>query len=293
MKTEAVVFTSPEKFTMKEITLDKMGKDEILVRTLVTAISPGTERWILKGRHIGTKFPNVPGYHRIGIIENVGKNVKKFQEGDIVYGFASEGKWKEKIISMWGAHLGYSVDSPSQYRFISSELPSVFELETTVFTILISVAHRGINALEAKGGEKILIIGAGILGLSAAQFSFLKNAHPVIIEKNPERVKFAKKIIPDVIEVDGNIEKKLDKIAPEGFDIVYDTAGVPEVIDMCVKKTKRWGKLLLQAQYFDAAHRIIDLDQIKIKELTIKTTIGTDEIDRREISVLLKRECLK
>ena len=195
---------------------------------------------------------------------------------------------------MWGAHLGYSVDSPSQYRFISSELPSVFELETTVFTILISVAHRGINALEVKGGEKILIIGAGILGLSAAQFSLLKNAYPVIIEKNPERVKFAKKIIPDVIEVDGNIEKKLDKIAPDGFDIVYDTAGVPQAIDMCVKKTKRWGKLLLQAQYFDKEKCAIDLDQIKIREITVKTTIGFDsndwettfnEIKRRRINV--------
>jgi len=294
MKTEAVVFTSPEKFTMREITLDKMSDNEILVRTLVTAISPGTERWVLKGKHIGTKFPNVPGYHRIGIIEKVGKNVKKFQEGDIVYGHASEGKWKEKIISMWGAHLGYSVDSPAEYRFISLELPSIFELETTCFTILTSVAHRGINTLEVKCGEKILIIGAGFLGICAAQFSLLKNAHPVIIEKNPERVKFAKKFIPDVIEVNGNIERKLDKIAPEGFDIVYDTAGVPEAIDMCVKKTKRWGKLLLQAQYFNKEKCAIDLDQIKIREITVKTTIAFDsndweitfnEIKRRRINV--------
>ncbi|MCD6407879.1 zinc-binding dehydrogenase [bacterium] len=292
MKTKAVVFTSPCKFSLEEITLKKMRENEMLVRTLITAISPGTERWILKGKHIGTKFPNIPGYHRIGIVEECGKNVKKFQPGDIVYGFSAEGCWKEKIVSMWGAHLGYSVDTPSQYKFISSEMPSIFELETTCFTILTSVAHRGMRFLEVKGGEKILIIGAGFLGICAAQFALLKNAFPVIIEKNDERVEFGKKFIPYVIKSDRNIEKKLKEIAPEGFDIVYDTAGVPEVIDMCIQHTKRWGKLLLQAQYFDKQHCAIDLDQIKIREITVKTTIGFDEEDWETTFKEIKRRRL-
>jgi len=294
MKTEAVVFTSSEKFTMKEITLDKMGEDEILVRTLVTAISPGTERWVLKGKHIGTQFPCVPGYHRIGIVEKVGKNVKEFQEGDIVYGHSFEGKWKEKIISMWGAHLGYSVDSPEGYTFISSELPSIFELETTAFTILAAVAYRGIRFLEVKPGEKMLIIGAGFVGLCAAQLAALHHCTSVFVEKNEERVNFAKKLGLNVLWTDSkNFDKELKEIALEGFDLIYDTAGVPAMIDKTVQHAKQWGRLLLQAQYFDAAHRIIDLDQIKIKELTIKTTIGTDEIDRRETSELIKKRMLK
>lgn len=311
MKTEAVLFPEAEKFEFVTLTLDDPGENDIAVRTLVTAISPGTERWVLKGKHIGTQFPCVPGYHRIGIIEKKGKNVKKFQEGDIVYGSSPAGRWKENIISMWGAHIGYTVDTPDGYKFISSQIPSVFELETTCFTILTSVAHRGINALEIKGGEKILIIGAGFLGLSAAQFALLKNATPVIIEKNPERVKFGKKLSAgiNVLPVDDDIEKKLDGIAPDGFDIVYDTAGVPEAIDMCVKKTKRWGKLLLQAQYFDKEKCAIDLDQIKIREITVKTTIGYDsndweitfnEIRRRRINIadlithrFYYKDCLK
>ena len=69
MKTKAVVFPEAEKFEMVDLTLDEMGPGDIRVRTLVSAISPGTERWVLKGKHIGTQFPCVPGYHRIGIVE--------------------------------------------------------------------------------------------------------------------------------------------------------------------------------------------------------------------------------
>ncbi|MCX8083055.1 MAG: hypothetical protein N3D17_06670 [bacterium] len=40
---------------------------------------------MLKGKYIGTKFPCVPEYHRIGIVEKCGKDVKIFKPGDIVY----------------------------------------------------------------------------------------------------------------------------------------------------------------------------------------------------------------
>lgn len=292
MKTKGVVFVKANKFEMRELTLDKMGENDIAVRTLVTAISPGTERWILKGKHIGVEFPCVPGYHRIGVVVKTGKEVKNFQEGDIVYGFAN--RWKEEIHSMWGAHVGYSIGDQSEYEFIASTQPSAFELETTVFTILAAVAYRGIRFLELKAGEKMLIIGAGFVGICAAQLAKLQHVISVLVEKNKERVDFAKKLGLNVLWTDRkNFEAELKEIAPDGFDLIYDTAGVPAMIDKTVQQAKRWGRLLLQAQYFDKAHRIIDLDQIKIKELTLKTTIGTDEIDRKETFNLIKKKMLK
>jgi len=77
MKTKAGVFSEANKFEMRELTLEEMGPQDIGVRTLVSAISPGTERWVLKGKHIGTKFPCVPGYLRIGIVEKCGREVGK------------------------------------------------------------------------------------------------------------------------------------------------------------------------------------------------------------------------
>jgi 2-desacetyl-2-hydroxyethyl bacteriochlorophyllide A dehydrogenase len=306
-KTEAVVFTEANKFEMRELTLKDMGPHDISVRTLVTAVSPGTERWILKGKHAGTRFPCVPGYHRIGIVEKCGGRVKDLHPGDIVYG--GGGGWQEDLFSMWGAHCSYSVEDAAGCRFISSFLPDKAELETTVFTMASAVGYKGIRFLEIKGGEKILIIGAGFIGLCAAQLAVLKNAFPVFMETNSDRIAFAKELgFRAWNPGDKGFDRAMKEFAPEGTDAIYDTAGVAPAVDIAVKYAGRWSRLLLQAQYFDR-NNAIDIDGIKMKEMTIKTTCGVDsgdwdsaftEIRKRRLRIdslithrFLSAECLR
>ncbi|MCX7917729.1 MAG: zinc-binding dehydrogenase [bacterium] len=292
MKIKALIYTDVNKFEVGDLTLDEMKEDDIKVKTIISAISPGTERWILRGKHIGTKFPCVPGYHRIGIVEEVGKDVKSFKEGDIVYGY--DNRWKENIYRMWGAHVSYSNGNWKNYWFISSKMPDNFELETIVFTQLSAVATRGIKALEIKAKDKIVIIGAGFLGLCACQLSIYNNAIPVLIDKDPERVEFGKKFTQFSFSIDDkDIDKKLKEIAPDGFDYLYDTVGNPETTDKLVPLMKYRGKILLQAQYFDKEKCAIDLDQVKVREITIKTTIGIDTIDFYETLNLIRKRILK
>lgn len=281
MKTEAVVFTGVEKFETRELTIDEPGDGEIAVRTLVTAISPGTERWILKGSHIGTVYPCVPGYHRIGRVEKCGRGVKQFREGDIVYGGAN--RWREKEVhSMWGAHCGWSVAPWRSYagHFLAAAEPDRRELELAAFTIVAGVAHRGIRFLDIRDGETVFIIGAGFIGLCAAQFARLRGGVPVLVDTAPERVAFAAQLGLEARDAGAaDFEARMKDFAPGGFDVIYDTAGVPSATDRAVGLARRWGRLLLQAQYFDRARCAIDLDQVKIKELTVRTTVGIDDAD--------------
>ena len=290
MKTKAVVFPEVDKFEMREITLPKVEAGDILVRTLVTAISPGTERWFLRGKHLGTQFPLIPGYHRIGIIEKCGDDVTELEVGDIVYG--SGGRWEEDIQCQFGAHVGYSVADSAGYDFVASEMPSKFELETLAFTILIGVANRGIRSLDPQSKETMVIVGGGIIGICAAQLAMLEGANPVIIEKDPERLEFIKKIVPNVVSPDdANFEKELKSVAPAGFDYLYDSVGHAPTTDRLVQLMRNHGTMMMQAQYFDKEKCAIDLDQVKIKEITIKTTCGIDAQDRLDTvnNVLTRR----
>jgi len=278
MKTSGVVFPGAGRFELRELTLKEMGPGEISVRTLVTAVSPGTERWILKGRHQGTKFPCIPGYQSIGIVEKKGKHVKDFNEGDIVYG--GSGGWKENIFSMWGGHCGYSVGSPGGYRFVSSRVPDIAELEAAAFTMIAAVGYKGIRFLELGPGEKVLIIGAGFIGICAAQLAVLREAKPLFIDTDPERISFAKKLGFEAFNPEEEASwSKIGKIAAGGLDAIYDSAGVPAAVDMAVGHAKKRGRLLLQAQYFDRESRTMDIDRIKTREMTVKTTCGVDNVD--------------
>ena len=293
MRTKAVVFPEADRYQLTEVTLDEMRPDDISVRTLVSAISPGTERWILRGKHIGTRFPCVPGYHRIGIVDGRGADVVDFEVGDIVYGAGN--RWKEdSVLSMWGAHIGHSVSQCAGYWFLASSMPNQFELETLSFSILCGVANRGIRFLDVQATQKVLIIGAGIIGICAAQLVSLEGAQPVLLEKDAERREFVEGLAPSVLSPDADdLEERLQELAPTGFDVLYDTAGHAPTTDAMVKKMKRGGRVLLQAQYFDKGRCALDLDQIKVRELTLKTTCGIDDQDFFETVANLRARRLR
>ena len=292
MKTTAVVFPETDKFDITELSLAEPGPGDVVVRTLVTAISPGTERWVLRGKHIGTQFPCVPGYHRIGIVEECGRDVTLFEPGDIVYGCA--GAWRDEIISMWGAHVGMSVGNADDYHFVASARPNDMELETLAFTILAGVSNRGINFSNVRSGQKVLHIGAGIVGACAAQLAQLRGAQSVVIDKDPERIAFVSGVLPAVLSVDDpDLEAKLKSIAPAGLDVLHDTVGHAPTTDAMVRLVRRQGTLLLQAQYFDKGTCALDLDQIKLKELTVKTTCYIGEEDWLETMTNIRTRRLK
>ncbi len=277
MKIDALVFPEAGKYEIKQLNLKNPGPEDIEVKTLVSAVSPGTERWILRGKHIGTVFPCVPGYHRIGVVTSTGKKIKCFQEGDIVYG--SGNNWREDIHSMWGAHVSFSRGKASEYKFVSSVMPNAFELETLAFTILAGVAVRGVDSLDIKSREKILIIGGGFIGLCAAMLVCFRGAEPIIIDKDSARISFAEKFARAFSIDDPHLGGKLTKAAPSGFDVLYDTAGAASSTDLLVGSLKNGGRLLLQAQYFDKERCALDLDALKLKEITIKTTCGVSDAD--------------
>lgn len=289
MRTTAVMFPEADRFEVVELTLDAPGADDVVVRTVVSAISPGTERWVLRGKHLGTRFPCVPGYHRVGVVEECGSNVTAVKAGDVVYG--TSGRWQEDIVSMWGAHVGLSVGPAGGYTVISDVDRDDVLLESLCFSILAGVSNRGTNACDVQSGEKLLHIGAGIVGICAAQLAVSRGARPVLLDKNPERVAYLREkqpAIPCFCVDDAGLVQELKASAPNGFDILHDTVGHAPTTDAMVQLVRPQGKLLLQAQYFDKAACAIDLDQVKVRELTVKTTCGTRADDIQQTMANIK-----
>jgi bacteriochlorophyllide a dehydrogenase len=295
MKIKAIVFPAVNKYEFRTLTLNEIGPTDVLVKTLTTAISPGTERWTLRGKHLGTAFPCVPGYHRIGIVEKCGSEVKTLEVGDIVYGSANN--WQEDCLSMFGAHVDYSIGDAAGYIFLSAKMMSKFELETVCFTILASVAQRGIEELTLRKGNKMVMIGSGIIGLVATQLAARQGVSTTLLDIDPRMHDFVKKNFPEneiTSPLEENWVEKLQAIAPQGFDYLYDSVGHAETTNEIIKLMHQQGEMMMQAQYFDREKCAIDLDMTKIKELVIKSTCGSspwamrttiDQITNREIQI--------
>ena len=58
----AVVFAAPRQVELREVELPDSEPGDVVVRTLYSGISAGTELWSLTGKYWSTKFPTIPGY---------------------------------------------------------------------------------------------------------------------------------------------------------------------------------------------------------------------------------------
>ena len=149
---------------------------------------------------------------------------------------------------------------------------------------------------DIRKDQTMLIIGAGFVGVCAAQFAALRGASPVLLDANPDRVSFLKEALPAIpcLRVDAEeTGGRLQELAAGGFDILHDTVGHAATTDALVQRVRPQGTLLLQAQYFDKVEQALDLDQIKIRELTIKTTCGIRDDDWRESADAIRDGRLK
>ena len=165
-----IVFKSSKEVAIEETDVPGPSADQILVKTSVTLISTGTELTMLNGEFPKysvwdkiTKYPVVPGYSNCGVVEEVGRNIKDFTVGDRVLTSAP--------------HSEYVLANPLG----TNKVPEGISDEEATFGILGATVMNGVRLAHIVLGECVVIVGAGILGQLACQFSRLFGGFPVIV----------------------------------------------------------------------------------------------------------------
>src|SRR5438552_18701302 len=92
MKVRRIVWTDVGRMEFEEAELDAPGPGQVQVSTLVTLLSPGTERaWFLGLPNTPLRFPARPGYNQVGHVTAVGAGVTSVAVGDGVVSTAGHG----------------------------------------------------------------------------------------------------------------------------------------------------------------------------------------------------------
>ena len=101
VKRKTLYFTAPRQVELREESLPALGADDVLVETVCSAISAGTEMLIYQGsfpRDLetdsvipglrgGFKYPLAYGYACVGKVVEVGKRVNKEWKDELVFSF--------------------------------------------------------------------------------------------------------------------------------------------------------------------------------------------------------------
>ncbi len=271
---KAVVFPEPEKVEIIETAVPELGPKDILVKIEYSSISPGTERWMLRGKlevpgEAPFEFPHVPGYQAAGTVIQVGPEAAAaagLKAGDRVFSRACKAPvgWKG---SWWGAHCEYHVAEAGKDII---KIPAGVSSEAAAGLLLAQVGYNGAAKPPVKEGDIAVVIGDGLVGQYASQVLRSRGAYTVLSGLSPERLALAEKYSADEVYDNRNFDstKSIVSKYPEGVDIVLDTASTMQTVREGTEMLKRHGRLVLNG-YYPPGESCIDWHWIRRKELTL------------------------
>lgn len=269
MKARAIVFPRQDEVEIGWHHLPELRPNEMLVRTEFSGVSQGTEIWAFTGRRPEIKFPTVPGYQAVGIVEAIGREVTQFQVGQRVK-FKSC-RLPDNYPPTWmGAHASHSVVSEA------TPVPDGVDPVEAALASLPAVCYRGINMLNIRIGDLVVVTGQGLIGQGSAQLARLRGATVIATDINPMRLELSRKYSSDIAinPKDRDPAQVIRTIKPGGADVVIETTGRSDMFAECINMLRWEGQLLLQGWYPQPI--TFDFHTIHMKKPTIAVTCGHD-----------------
>ncbi|MGX8833107.1 zinc-dependent alcohol dehydrogenase [Amedibacillus sp. YH-ame6] len=302
----AVVLTGEGQVELQNKPLPDICDDEVLVQ--VKACNLCTSEY---GIYTGARkadFPYMFGHEWSGIVIDTGSRVTRFQKGDFVVGCY------EYDASSLEAQLGNSSCAPRLYAFdkmnpdgfygrfracaqyVTQKEVSTFHMSSKIdaseaaFLEPLATVVSGIHKLQLKPSDKVLVIGAGTMGILNALVAKVYGCSVYQSEMMEKKIKTAKELGIQVIDVSkGNsVETIKRESGVDGFDVVIVAVGVSAAYKQAFELLKeKEGTVLFFAAGFPEPEINIGPNEIHYRKMTIVGTYTANFQDFEEATMLL------
>ncbi len=153
--------------SLQELATPKPGPHEILIRVTAAGVNPID--WKRRERN-DRAFPFVLGQDFAGVVSATGERVRKYNEGERVFGIARR-----------GAFAQYAVVPEDDREAPVAKIPDVVgDADAAALPTAGITALGGLDALKVTGGTTVLVLGAtGGVGGFAVQIAKDRGAHVI------------------------------------------------------------------------------------------------------------------
>ncbi|HEY3333444.1 MAG TPA: zinc-binding dehydrogenase [Capsulimonadaceae bacterium] len=187
MQTQAIVFTATNRVELQTIDMPPPGPGEVQIRTLCSAISAGTEGWVLANEFTwdATHYPCVPGYQRVGEVIAIGEGVSTVDVGDRVC--ATTGSWSGAVGPQWGSHAAVANTLEDEVY----QLPDTIDNLDAAGVVVAQVGFNAASRVNLNPGDWVAVYGDGLIGQFAAQWARARGARVVLVGRRADRLALA------------------------------------------------------------------------------------------------------
>lgn len=294
---QAVVFPEPDEIEIRDVDRPEPGPSDALVRVESTTIC-GSDLKILRGEYPATTYPHIPGHEWAGEIVEVGEAVTRFEAGDRVAAEPHVGcgecpRCMEGLYNLcehYGehdhghAHIGFTTDGGlAEYVAVDTKalhaIPESMSYDQGAFCETAGVALHAIERAGISGGDDVVVIGPGAIGLAAVQIARHQGADSVILTGTREnRLAPADKMGADALvnvhEVDDVVEHVTDLLGGTGPDLVVELAGSESASRQAVEMARRGGSIVLAGSTSPGRKLSVDLREIVVGHKNIYGSVA-------------------
>jgi 2-desacetyl-2-hydroxyethyl bacteriochlorophyllide A dehydrogenase len=250
---QVLFFTGPAKVAVAAEPLSDPGPNQVLVNTLFSGISPGTEMLLYRNQ-----FPD-----GMRLDETIPALSETFQY-PLKYGYAAVGRvvetgwkvpkeWSGRLVFAFQPHASHFLADPQELLLIppgvSPELATMLpNMETAVNFLL-----DGAPLL----GEQVIVFGQGIVGLLlTALLAKMPLAGLLTLDLYPRRRLMSENLGAQA-SLDPTAAQVLEKVKAlmadnrfyQGADLAYEVSGHPGALDQAIASTGYHGRVVIGSWY--------------------------------------------
>ena len=262
MKT--VVIEKPGSFQIRELPDPHPGEGEVALEVRACCVC-GTDIHLLDGEFKGAVYPLIPGHEFSGVVKEVGAGVTHVKPGArvavepfIACGYCFFCKAGKINHCSNGMVIGHTKSTTMRLDGGFSErvvvpvrnlipLADQVSFEAGSFIANLGTIVYAIRRAGLQPGMKILVFGTGANGLILAELSKKTGASVVAVTgRTKSRLEVASRMGVDAVVVaDDSQEETLRRLAPRGFDAIFETTGAVPIVERAFKYVTPGGKIIL------------------------------------------------
>jgi L-iditol 2-dehydrogenase len=226
------------------------GPQDVFVRAHASCVSPGTERAVLCGLPGARRpFPYAPGYSTVGTVVRAGKE-SSYKPGDRVAGRMS--------------HASHGVMVPTS----TFRVPDGVKDDEAAFIELGIICLQGVRKAAIRPGERVAVVGQGLIGQLAGRLARLAGAEPIVaVAASRRRMDTAlRNGAADSFVALSDDPAGIDRIEA---DVVIEAVGSAPAIALAMRAARRGGRVVLLGSSRDLGRGLDWWSMAQERDLTL------------------------
>ncbi|MBI5030827.1 MAG: zinc-binding alcohol dehydrogenase [Chloroflexi bacterium] len=248
MHGQSVWFDAPYQVSVRAEPMPILADDQVLVATIVSAISAGTELLFYRGlippdMQIDAAIPGLDGAMRYPLTYGYACVGRVVQKGNQV-----SDEWRDRIVFAFHPHASHFVARIDELV----PVPQGISPEHAAFLPNVESAVNFVMDGAPLIGERVIVLGQGILGLlTIALLAQMPLAELCAFDKFSLRRDKSRALgVSEVVDpTDAAAMERVRARLSDGADLVYELTGTPDALNLAIDLTGFSGRIVVGSWY--------------------------------------------